>query len=161
MSFPNEYIYDEQDMDNYKTILEDTNVHRANYLPNGKLRSSKSHKYKNILSQIASRERMISAPSTLGSGMNSNYAMQTYADQLQDAEVGGGLLLSPAKPNVIYWNDPNELVERPRTLYASQEAGNTGLTNEINAITEELVEYLDNPLSDVLQIKEDVCTCGQ
>lgn len=44
MSFPNEYIYDEQDMDNYKTILEDTNVHRSNYLPNGKLRSSRSHK---------------------------------------------------------------------------------------------------------------------
>lgn len=145
MSFPNEYIYDEQDMGNYKTILEDTNVHRFNYLPNGKLRSSRSHKYKNIISQLVSRERAASSSAAFGSGMDSIDPMRTYEDQLQNSVVGrgSGLLLTTAKPNVIYWDDPNELVERLRTLTASQEAGNTGLTNEINAITEELVEYLN------------------
>lgn len=145
MSFPNHYIYDEEDIENYKTILEDTNVHRSKYSSSGKLRSSRSHKYKNIIARLVSRERLVSAPPFLGSGMCSTNPMETYADQLQDAGVENesGLLLSPAKPNVIYWDDPNELVERLRTLYASQQAGNTGLGNEINAITEELVEYVN------------------
>ena len=40
----------------------------------------------------------------------------------------------------IYWNDPNELVNRLNLLIASQNAGNTGQNNEINAIIEELYE---------------------
>jgi len=42
--------------------------------------------------------------------------------------------------NLVYWNDPNELVERLRLLLASQAAGNTGLSNEILSIYEELYE---------------------
>jgi len=44
------------------------------------------------------------------------------------------------KHNLVYWNDPNELVCRLRTLLASQEAGNTGVSNEILSIYEELYE---------------------
>ena len=40
----------------------------------------------------------------------------------------------------IYWNDPNELVNRLNLLIASQNAVNTGQNNEINAIIEELYE---------------------
>lgn len=40
----------------------------------------------------------------------------------------------------VHWDDPNELVERLRLLIASEEAGHTGHTNEINSIIEELRE---------------------
>ena len=44
------------------------------------------------------------------------------------------------KHNLVYWNDPNELVDRLRLLIASQGAGNTGVSNEILSIFEELKE---------------------
>lgn len=42
--------------------------------------------------------------------------------------------------SLVYWNDPNELVERLRLLLASQAAGNTGLSNEMLSIYEEWYE---------------------
>jgi hypothetical protein len=39
---------------------------------------------------------------------------------------------------IMYWNDPNELVNRLRLLVASASAGHTGHNNEILAIIEEL-----------------------
>jgi hypothetical protein len=40
----------------------------------------------------------------------------------------------------VYWNDPNELVNRLRLLVASQSAGHTGHSNEIVSVIEELRE---------------------
>ncbi len=40
----------------------------------------------------------------------------------------------------VYWDDPNELVDRLRLLMAEQAAGNMSHTNEIHAIIEELRE---------------------
>jgi hypothetical protein len=40
----------------------------------------------------------------------------------------------------VYWDDPNELVDRLKLLVASRDAGNTGLENEIISIIEELQE---------------------
>lgn len=40
----------------------------------------------------------------------------------------------------VYWDDPNELVERLKLLMASQNAGHTGHLNEINSIIEEMWE---------------------
>lgn len=42
--------------------------------------------------------------------------------------------------NLVYWDDPNELVDRLRLLLASKAAGNTGVSNEILSIFEELLE---------------------
>ncbi|KAL4091148.1 hypothetical protein QTP88_025885 [Uroleucon formosanum] len=53
---------------------------------------------------------------------------------------GNGLSVKLQKHNLVYWNNPNELVERLRLLLASQAAGNTGLSNEILSIYEELYE---------------------
>ena len=44
------------------------------------------------------------------------------------------------KPNYIYWDDPNEIVERLQLLMASQHAGNNNQSNEIVSIIEELKE---------------------
>ena len=40
----------------------------------------------------------------------------------------------------VYWDDPNELVDRLRLLLAFQAAGNPSHTNEMISITEELRE---------------------
>jgi len=44
------------------------------------------------------------------------------------------------KPEYMYWDDPNELVERLRLLTASYQAENTAHSNEIMSILEELRE---------------------
>lgn len=40
----------------------------------------------------------------------------------------------------VYWDDPNELVDRLRLLIAETSAGNNSHTNEIHSIIEELRE---------------------
>jgi len=54
--------------------------------------------------------------------------------------TGGGLSMKLQKHNLVYWDDPNELVDRLRLLLASKASGNTGVGNEITAILEELLE---------------------
>ena len=53
---------------------------------------------------------------------------------------GGGLSMKLQKNNLVYWDNPNELVDRLRLLIASTSAGNTGVSNEIISIFEELRE---------------------
>lgn len=45
-----------------------------------------------------------------------------------------------ANIDYIYWDDPNELVDRLRLLLASQTAGNLSHINEILSIIEKLCE---------------------
>jgi len=54
--------------------------------------------------------------------------------------TGEGLSVKLQKHQLVYWNDPNELVDRLRLLLASKAAGNTGVSNEILSIFEELYE---------------------
>lgn len=53
---------------------------------------------------------------------------------------GSGLSVKLQKHNSVYWDDPNELVDRLRLLLSSHAAGNTGVSNEILSIFEELLE---------------------
>ena len=43
-------------------------------------------------------------------------------------------------PRLEYWDDPNELVERLKLLFAAKDAGNNNVENEILSISEELRE---------------------
>ncbi|KAF0689186.1 Uncharacterized protein FWK35_00031703, partial [Aphis craccivora] len=64
-----------------------------------------------------------------------------YADIIQNLfPSGSGLTVKLQKHNLVYWNDPNELVDRLRLLLASKAVGNTGVSNEILSIFEELRE---------------------
>ncbi|KAE9530111.1 hypothetical protein AGLY_011573 [Aphis glycines] len=64
-----------------------------------------------------------------------------YTDIIQNLfPSGSGLSVKLQKHNLVYWNDPNELVDRLRLLLASKAAGNTGVSNEILSIFEELRE---------------------
>lgn len=54
--------------------------------------------------------------------------------------TGGGLSMKLQKHQLVYWDDPNELVDRLRILLSAQSAGNTGVSNEIISVFEELFE---------------------
>lgn len=55
---------------------------------------------------------------------------------------GGGVLMEvdDKKVDYINWDDPNELVDRLRLLFASVSAGRANRVNEVNSIVEELRE---------------------
>lgn len=64
-----------------------------------------------------------------------------YTDIIQNLfRSGRGLSVKLQNHNLVYWNDPNELVDRLQLLLASKAAGNTGVSNEILSIFEELYE---------------------
>lgn len=109
---PTSRKYTQTDLNTYKSILTQTAAHKT--IDGSRIRSSTGSKYNDIISKLFTGECNI----TVGTVINM---------RLQ-------------KNNVIYWQDPNELVDRLRLLYASLVAGNTSVRNEIIAICEELVE---------------------
>lgn len=121
---PNMNIITQEDLANYKMLLSETNAHRRGYDPNKPINSNKGFKYKSIIKPLFKYTRI---PTT----------------STESVSVGNGIrLIKNLKKDtdVIYWNDANELVDRLKLLFASRDAGNTGLDNEIIAIMEELWE---------------------
>lgn len=116
---PNLSVISKEDTKNYKIMLLETNAHRRNYDPSKPIKSNKGFKYINIIKPL-------------------------FNDKITSIEGKGvGIpVLKKVKKNVdyVYWDDPNELVERLKLLIASRDAGNTGLDNEILSIIEELNE---------------------
>ena len=70
----------------------------------------------------------------------SGYKYTHIIAKLFPPATGSGLYMRLQRNNLAYWNDPNELVERLSLLLSSQAAGNTGVSNEILSIFEELYE---------------------
>lgn len=111
----------QDDTHNYKQILLDTNAHRRDYDPLKPIKSNKGFKYLRVIKPL-------------------------FQIHEQSKVQGKGVelpLLKKWKPDVdyVYWDDPNELVERLKLLIASRDAGNTGLNNEIISVIEELREH--------------------
>lgn len=107
---PSEYT--ENDLKAYGNIIRDTNAYKLNYMPNGRVNADRSSKYRNIIKDVISEEHH------------------------------GFGLMKVAKPNTdyVYWNNPNELIDRLKLLIASQQAGHNNHNNEIISIIEELRE---------------------
>ena len=107
--------YTERDYDNYEDLMIMTNaLHRNNDEDNPHPKGSGSNKWKNLLSPIWYRKK-------------------------------GGLYRFPKKKEgyegegvVVIPSDPNALLERFDLLLASQEAGHTGVRNELVSICDEL-----------------------
>lgn len=117
MKYPDKSKYDENDLQAYKSILEATNGHKLQYLPNTRINSNSGVKYKNVISQLF--------PPKYGRGhQNKEMYMQVTNNKI----------------DYVHWDDPNELVDRLRLLMDSQRVGNSGHTNEIVSIVEELRE---------------------
>lgn len=110
--------YTQSDLRQYKEILNETHVHRRNFQSDGALRSSKSYKYKKVIRKLFPPKNIL----------------------LENTEREGGTLmkLNLKKTNYVYWDDPNELVDRLRLLVSSSLAGHTNHNNEIVSIVNEL-----------------------
>lgn len=110
----------------YKDMLHNTHAHKRDFHPNGQIKGDKSAKYRLIIKPLFSQN---------------NYVQDE--GQIMKTKSGGFLpKLKKYKSNTdyVYWDDPNELIERLKLLIASRNAGNTNHDNEILSIIEELKE---------------------
>uniref|UniRef100_A0ABD2W7D5 DUF8207 domain-containing protein n=1 Tax=Trichogramma kaykai TaxID=54128 RepID=A0ABD2W7D5_9HYME len=112
----------------YEKILDSTNVHRKGFADNGDLRKHNSKKFEYIIeplfksgSGLSPRYKVVKR----GYGLLPRYKVAKRHDSLKD---------------FVYWNDPNELVDRLRLLVAERSAGNNAHDIEITSIVEELRE---------------------
>lgn len=122
---PDLNIVNENDKQIYKHILTETNAHRRDFNPKKPIKSNKGLKYNHVIKPLFKLVK-----SDIGT---SNESL---------AQGKGLNILKKVKKNTdyVYWDDPNELIERLKLLIASRDAGNTGLDNEIISIIEELRE---------------------
>ena len=97
----------DDDLQNYKSIVTATNADKKHYDANKPIRKDQgSYKFKEYIAKMIEHT---------GDGILPRY-MIAKEDR---------------RSNYVHWDDPNELVDRLRLLYASQAAGNASHTNEI------------------------------
>ena len=111
---PNEYLVTDDDKNNYRKIIYSTNAHLKHYKSNSSPRKIVTDKFKKYLSSSVENKK----------------------------KSGSGFKMA-RKNNIIeyiYWDDPNELVNRLKLLDAERIAGNNNHDNEIKNILEELRE---------------------
>lgn len=120
--------YTGDDLNTYKKMLEYTSAHKSDFNSNGDIiRNPKNQKYNKIISGLFPPNNR---KSRLGGSLKK---LQTKYKMLNGKNTSENL-------DYVYWDDPNELVDRLRLLTASQTAGHTGHNNEIISIIEELRE---------------------
>ncbi|KAK5646335.1 hypothetical protein RI129_004799 [Pyrocoelia pectoralis] len=119
MNAPDLSLITEQDEENYKQLLIDTNVARRSYDAGEQLRGSRRMKYTQIIKPLLT--------TTTGSGVFK--------------EIGNRPI------EYKYWNNVHELIRELEVLWSEKRAGNTGLVNDIISIVEELYEdgYIEKP----------------
>ena len=110
--------YTKEDLKRYGDLLFKTNAMNQNFDPNNPYpRASRSYKWQNIVS-------LIWAEKTAGKKIG-----ETSVKRVEKTD-GKGVVVIPS--------DPNALLERLDLLLASQEAGHTGVRNELVSICDEL-----------------------
>lgn len=107
----------DDDIERYRDIVLTTHAHCKNYTAFGAIRDPKSQKYIRYISKFK--------PLHIGKGLLPKYKTARKIKRSID---------------YVYWDDPNELVDRLRLLTAARSAGNTNHSNEILSIIEELRE---------------------
>ncbi len=117
--------YTNNDLDEYKRILEKTNVYRVGNTSVGRLKGNGGFKYTQLVKPLLGPESKIRSFSASSSFKGSGFDKMLYSEKPTE---------------YVYWDDVNELVDRLRLLYASKQAGNTSHNNEILSIIEELRE---------------------
>lgn len=121
---PNFNIIEDYDMLIYRDILNNTHAHRRDFNPTGQIKGDRSKKYCHIIKRL--------------------FSELNQKDQNNDFLKYGGNLPALKKykthTDLVYWDDPNELIDRLKLLIASRNAGNNNHDNEIISIIEELKE---------------------
>lgn len=119
--------YDEDDLENYRRILTRSGLKNKYWRPQGRFTPKRDrgrdNKYDKIVSKIfeESGKKKKSSPSSSGSGLYKKYRGRS-------------------KVQMVYYDDPNELVERIRLLLASRQSGSSAHRNELISLLEELRE---------------------
>ena len=122
---PNVELATEHDQVQYLQILLTTNPHRRGNKPTGELKQTNeaSRKYNEVIKPMLVLYKKMEKSPYSGKGL------PKYKIAKPDSTI-----------DLVYRDDPNELVDRLRLLVSEQQAGNNTNTNEILSITEELRE---------------------
>lgn len=118
---PDAQLISAEDRNNYEKILHATNAYRKHYSPDEVIQKQNSNKYRTYIAPLTS---VTPTRKRLGSGLPPPYKIARRGTRM----------------DYVYWDDPNELVDRLRLLIAERSAGNPSHVNEIISIIEELRE---------------------
>ncbi|XP_044595853.1 uncharacterized protein LOC123272898 [Cotesia glomerata] len=110
---PKDTLVTQDDKTKYLETIQRTNTHRKSYDSSKSIYIDSTNKYKKYIADFVEK---------LGRGLPKF------------------MITTKTPMDYVYWDDPNELVDRLRLLMASQAAGNPSHTNEIMSIIEELRE---------------------
>ncbi|CAD6227386.1 GSCOCG00006156001-RA-CDS [Cotesia congregata] len=108
---PDDALITLDDKDNYLDIIEHTNTHRKSYDPNRTIYEDITIKYNKYVADFLTK---------FGKGLPKYMIVFIVISRKQRLPM-----------DYVYWDDPNELVDRLRLLMTSQAAGNPSHTNEI------------------------------
>lgn len=134
--------YKQLDLDNYMDILNRSNAYRRHYNPDEQVQGTLSQKYRTIIKPYLIKKGILktaSGPKSFSKPPPPNKPLRR-TQSLKHYTTGGLLNLSNNKIDYVYYDDPNELINRLRLLIASQLAGNDSVNNEILFILEEMRE---------------------
>ena len=130
--------YTPHDKEVYAKMLISSNAIYRQHQPKHGLKGSKSKKYTKIIKpniqlvqQQQRRQQQIA---------NLNASINTSTPRVGRGHFDSKLRVENKPYRAIYWDDPNELIDRLWLLHASQRAGNNIHSNEIGSIEEELRE---------------------
>ena len=125
--------FDKKDKNEYERLMVKTNaLHREYDLSNPRPRGSMGKKWKNILGPIWYKKQGFSEEDALRMTKDKNYRKRLLKKmhKIKYEYEGEGVVVIPS--------DPNALLERLDLLLASQDAGHTGVGNELVSICDEL-----------------------
>lgn len=117
---PDSKLISSKDIEDYRQIIETTNAHRRGYNKDEPIRNQRTKKFNTFIAPLIGFKRK----SVSGSGFPPPYKIAKKNSHM----------------DYVYWDDPNELVDRLRLLIAEKVAGNSSHINEIHSIVEELRE---------------------
>ena len=125
--------FNKEDIDEYERLMVKTNALHREYNPsNTRPRGSMGKKWKNILGPIWYKKQGFSVEDAFRMTKDKNYRKRLIKKmrKIKYEYEGEGVVVIPS--------DPNALLERLDLLLASQEAGHTGVRNELVSICDEL-----------------------
>ena len=125
--------FNKEDKDEYERLMIKTNViHRGGDPKNPRPKSSDSYKWKKIIGPIWYKKQGFSEENAIKMTNNRKYRERLIKKmrKIKREYEGSGVVVIPS--------DPNALLERLELLLASQEAGHTGVRNELVSICDEL-----------------------
>lgn len=147
--------YTNKDLENYMEILDKSAAYRRNYDPTQQILGTTNSKYVTIIRPYLVKKKILTVQAVKSIGQPSvsrNRSMSTSTSlnvsrlpppapvTRSKKKLGGFMNFSDKDVDYVYFDNPNELVDRLRLLIASQMAGHTGHHNEIMSIVEELRE---------------------